>query len=84
MKVSAFTTLRLIVMLRRIWQSLEKANAIQMEMLKLKRDEMALIYPKWAQAGGRVPPKTGKLAEIATADVDDWNKNWRFTHPDLE
>lgn len=83
MRVSAFATVRLIVMLRRIWQSLERRNEIEQTRLAMEQDRMALEYPKWSQAGRKLPSNPRK-AEITVADVAEWNKNYKAQHPEFE
>lgn len=81
MHIGAFSFLRLLVMLRRVWKSLEDIKDIQQSRLSIEQDRMALDYPKWSLAGRKIPSNPRK-AEFAVADVTEWNKNYRIQHPD--
>ena len=78
MRVGAFAFLRLIIMLRRIWQSVDRLAEIEQARLDLEKDRMAIQYPKWS--GGRLPSATKKTT-ISVAGVDDLNKGWRERNP---
>lgn len=83
MRIGAFAIARLVIVLRRIWQSLESIKEIESGRLALERDRMALDYPKWSQAGMKLPANP-KKAEISVADVAEWNKNYKAKNFDYE
>lgn len=83
MRIGAFAFVRLIVMLRRIWQTLNNLEEIERDRLSLEKDRLALDHPAWSRAGGKMP-STNKRAEIGAVDVADLNKNWHLQHPNYE
>ncbi len=83
MRLGTFAFFRLLIMLRRIWQSIDKLADIEQARLAIEQDRMALDYPKWSMAGRKIPSNPRKT-EISVAEVSDWNKRWREQHPDEE
>lgn len=81
--MTAVILLRVFAVLRRISRNLNKANEIAQQRLDLEKDRLALQYPQWYRAGGRVPDSP-KLTEIAHADVEDWNRKAREVDPYVE
>lgn len=76
MRLGAFAITRLIIMLRRLWKSVDKLAEIEQSRLNLELDRMAMDYPKWHQAGGRVPDSSKKV-EIGVVSVEDLNKKYK-------
>jgi hypothetical protein len=85
MRIGAFSFLRLVVMLRRIWVSLDRLEDIEEKRLELERQQTSLEYPGWRRAGNKFPdPKNAKPVEIGVVDVEDLNNNWKSQHPDWD
>lgn len=76
MKIGSFATVRFIVMLRRLWKSVDKLADIEQKRYDLELDRMMMDHPKWVQAGGK-PPSKPRLAEFAVAKVEDWNDRYK-------
>jgi len=76
MRIGAFAFLRLIVMLRRIWVSLDSISSTQKELLDLEQRRLSLEHPTWTSVGS-----APKKAVISKVEVEDLNKNWRMRHP---
>ncbi|MGH7184550.1 MAG: hypothetical protein ACREJN_21605 [Nitrospiraceae bacterium] len=58
-------------MLRRIHTEIGKSNEIATSRLNLERDRLAMEYPQWYKAGGRIP--THKKVKVEYATIEDWN-----------
>ena len=63
-------TLQLLVMLRRIWKSLERIGNIQQARLDFEMSQVA-------------KPRSPKLAQIGRATVEDLNRSYRDRHPEI-
>lgn len=79
MRLGALASVRLLVMLRRIWKSIDKLAEIEQSRLQLERDRLSLQYPAWGKAGGKVP-KAPRLTEIGRATIESQNKRYLETH----
>lgn len=81
--MTALILLRVFAILRRISRNLNKANEIAQERLNLEKDRLALDYPSWYRAGGRVPDSP-KMASIEYPSVEEWNDRHRRHNPHVE
>lgn len=77
--MNALALVRVLVMLRRIWKSIDKANEIAQARLDLEKERLAMEHPSWYKAGRKIPQK-GKLTQLGVAEVDTLNQRYRDTH----
>lgn len=81
--MTALALLRALVFLRRISKELIRSNEIAEARLNLERERLALEFPAWHKAGGKVP-SAPRMAVIGKLDVDEVNRTWKETHPGQE
>lgn len=72
MQIGAMATARLLIMLRRIWKSIDRLADIEHEWVALEKERLKLEYPLYG-----APPKERKKTEIGVAELEDLNKRWK-------
>lgn len=68
---------RLLVLLRRIATAIEEGN-------RLVRIRLDLDYPSQRRRGFDRVGESPKLVDISYPTAEEWNDDWRETHPDSE
>lgn len=85
MQIGALAFTRLIVMLRRLWKSVDRLTVIEYDRLQLEKERLALDHPEWRRAGSMLPnAKKARKVEITTADTEQLNKKWKEQHGEFE
>jgi hypothetical protein len=68
-------------MLRRLWKSVDRLADIEQARLDLDRERMSMQFPKWEQAGRKLPENKLKTT-IGHVNVEDLNKKYALNHPE--